>query len=118
MSKAVGFFEENAFAKYAGADPDQSGVIDVRVNVWALDYGNPEANSGSGWGVFNAVLGWTNVATYGTIISYCLYWVVLAAYLVGLRIHEKRVDRKKVEKSESEEAIDSGKLEPRVEVVE
>ncbi|KAJ2015775.1 high-affinity iron permease [Coemansia sp. S610] len=117
LSKSVGFFEENTFAKYAGADPDASGVIDVRVNVWALDYGSPEAKDNSGWGIFNAILGWNNVATYGTIISYCLYWVALAAYLVALGIHDKRVDRKQQQPSKEAEEMDSGKLQPRAEVI-
>ncbi|KAJ2889740.1 high-affinity iron permease [Coemansia aciculifera] len=127
MSKAVGFFEENAFSKYAGADPDASGVIDVRVNVWALDYGNPETSSNSGWGIFNAILGWTNVATYGTIISYCLYWAALAAYLVILGIRERHIDRRQekeaVPSSENDKEIcssgemDSDKLQPRIELV-
>ncbi|KAI9504358.1 plasma membrane iron permease [Coemansia spiralis] len=94
MSKAVWFFEMHTFAKYAGADPDTTGVIDVRHNIWALAYGDPEANDDSGWGIFNAVLGWQNVATYGSVISYCLYWVLLAIFLVGLRIKEIRNDRR------------------------
>ncbi|KAJ2881539.1 high-affinity iron permease [Coemansia aciculifera] len=120
MSRSVGYFEENAFAKYAGADPDASGVIDVRVNVWALDYGSPEVKGNSGWGIFNAILGWNNIATFGTIISYCLYWVALAAYLVILGIHEKRVDRRQATVTEKEmqsEEMDSGKLQPRTELV-
>ncbi|KAJ2337529.1 high-affinity iron permease [Coemansia sp. RSA 2681] len=121
MAKSVGYFEENAFAKYAGADPDAAGVIDVRVNVWALDYGNPEAKDNNGWGIFNAILGWTNVATFGTIISYCLYWAALAAYLVILGIHEKRVDRRQAitatKEETSSEEMDSSKLQPRVELV-
>ncbi|KAJ1727133.1 high-affinity iron permease, partial [Coemansia biformis] len=84
FSRAVWFFETNAFAKYAGGDPDKTGVIDVRVNVWALEYGHPEAKNSSGWGIFNAILGWQSVATYGSVISYCLYWVVLAIALVIL----------------------------------
>ncbi|KAJ2532487.1 hypothetical protein EV175_007151 [Coemansia sp. RSA 1933] len=95
FSRAVWAFEMNAFAKYAGADPDTVGVIDVRHNVWALSYGDPEANDDSGWGIFNAVLGWQSVATYGSIISYCLYWLCLSIFLVGLRIKEIKNDRLK-----------------------
>ncbi|KAJ1895235.1 high-affinity iron permease [Kickxella alabastrina] len=123
MSKSVWFFEEHTFSKYAGADPDASGVIDVRVNVWALDYGNPEANDDTAWGIFNAILGWNNVATYGTIISYCLYWVFLAAFLLFIGIREKRVDRLKVTMDHVEKNMvsshDNGsdKLQPTIEVV-
>ncbi|KAJ2846080.1 high-affinity iron permease [Coemansia brasiliensis] len=92
FSRAVWFFEMHTFAKYAGADPDAAGVIDVRVNVWKLDYGDPEANDGSGWGIFNAILGWTNVATYGSIIGYCLYWAAVCVALIVLRLRERKQD--------------------------
>ncbi|KAJ1748451.1 high-affinity iron permease [Coemansia sp. RSA 989] len=92
FSRAVWFFEMHVFAKYAGADPDAAGVFDVRVNVWKLDYGDPEANDGSGWGIFNAILGWTNVATYGSVIGYCLYWAAICVALVVLRLYERKQD--------------------------
>ncbi|KAJ1882409.1 high-affinity iron permease [Coemansia sp. RSA 1722] len=122
MSKCVFFFEEHTFSKYAGADPDASGVIDVRVNVWALDYGNPEANDDSGWGIFNAILGWNNVATFGTIISYCLYWFFLAAFIVFTGIREKRIDRRRASfEATDKEAVSSqdtgsDKLHPTIEI--
>ncbi|KAJ2756461.1 hypothetical protein IWQ56_006335 [Coemansia nantahalensis] len=94
FSRGVWFLETHAFAKYAGGDPDATGVFDVRVNVWALDCCNPEAKDSSGWGIFNALLGWQNVATYGSVISYCLYWAALAAVLVAMRIKESRNDRR------------------------
>ncbi|KAI8318682.1 high-affinity iron permease [Martensiomyces pterosporus] len=120
MSKATWFLEEHRFSKFAGGDPDKKGIINVRVNVWALDYGNPELNTGGGWKIFNAILGWTNIATYGSIISYCLYWVVLAAYLAYLGIHEKNVERRQATKDPaSEEHSSTGsKLHPTAEVVE
>ncbi|KAJ2160102.1 high-affinity iron permease [Coemansia sp. RSA 552] len=93
FSRSVWYLETHVFAKYAGGDPDATGVIDVRNNVWALDYGNPEANDNSGWGIFNAMLGWQNVATRGSVISYCLYWAVLAVGLAVLRFYEIKKDR-------------------------
>ncbi|KAJ2077481.1 high-affinity iron permease [Coemansia sp. RSA 988] len=93
FSRSVWFFESHIFSKYAGGDPDATGVIDVRSNVWALDYGNPEANDNSGWGIFNAILGWQNVATYGSIISYCIYWLFIAVALVALHFYDARSDR-------------------------
>ncbi|KAJ1953145.1 high-affinity iron permease [Dipsacomyces acuminosporus] len=116
MSKAVGYFEENAFAAYAGADPDASGVINVPVNVWALDYGSTEGGqAGGGWQIFNSILGWNNVASYGTIISYCLYWFVLAVFLVYLGIREKKIDRKQLASEVTSEELgqkDAEKLYP------
>lgn len=39
------------------------GSYNVQGSVWQLDYGNPNnVNSGQGWSIFNAVLGWTNSA--------------------------------------------------------
>lgn len=49
---------------------------------------NPEINGGGGWGVFNALLGWQNSATYGSVISYNVYWIVVIAGFLALRYHE------------------------------
>jgi high-affinity iron transporter len=37
-------------------------------------------NGGGGWGIFKSILGWTNSATYGSVISYNFYWL---AVIVG-----------------------------------
>ncbi|KAJ1956661.1 high-affinity iron permease [Linderina pennispora] len=123
MSRGVNFFENYTFAKYAGADPDAGDVINVKQNIWFLDYGNPELTTNSGgWKIFNAILGWNNVASYGTIISYCLYWAALIAYLLYLGITEKKADRtmnlaanEKSSREISEDASD--KLQPNVAVL-
>ncbi|ORX68050.1 iron permease FTR1 [Linderina pennispora] len=123
MSRGVNFFENYTFAKYAGADPDAGDVINVKQNIWFLDYGNPELTTNSGgWKIFNAILGWNNVASYGTIISYCLYWAALIAYLLYLGITEKMTDRTMSlsanEKSSGEISEDtSDKLQPNVAVL-
>lgn len=38
---------------------------------------NPDLNGGGFWGIFNAVLGWQNSATIGSVISYNLYWLAV-----------------------------------------
>jgi high-affinity Fe2+/Pb2+ permease len=55
-------------------------------------WGNPDVNTAAngGYQIFNAILGWNNTATYGTVISYCLYWVSVSMYLVYLGIKERR----------------------------
>lgn len=45
------------------------------------------ANDG-GWGIFNAILGWQNSATYGSVISYNLYWLFVMAGFVVMRFRE------------------------------
>lgn len=48
---------------------------------------NPE--KGNGWDVFRAVLGWQNTATYGSIISYNMYWIFIIT-TVGCMLYEER----------------------------
>ena len=50
---------------------------------------NPEMNGGGGWGVFNALLGWQNSATYGSVISYDVYWIFVIAAFLAMRYNEK-----------------------------
>jgi high-affinity iron transporter len=55
-----------------------------------LQFGNPELNGGGGWGIFNAILGWQNSATYGSVISYNVYWIVVIAGFVIMRYKETK----------------------------
>jgi hypothetical protein len=52
---------------------------------------NPEDTSNGGWGIFNAILGWQNSATIGSVVSYCVYWIFVTAALIVMRIDERRV---------------------------
>lgn len=55
-----------------------------------IQYANPEVNGGGGWGIFNAILGWQNSATVGSVVSYCLYWVVIIAAFFTMRYRESK----------------------------
>ncbi|SGY46762.1 BQ5605_C001g00468 [Microbotryum silenes-dioicae] len=118
LSKGVGAFERYHFNKGVGADVSESGdgpgSYYVPGNVWHLEYGNPENTANGGWGIFNAILGqfllfppillgpcrlmfmlvlrtgWTNNATIGTIVSYCLYWIAAVLVLVYMKWSEGR----------------------------
>ncbi len=50
---------------------------------------SPDLNGGGGWGIFSALFGWTNSATYGTVISYNLYWLVVILAFLAMRYNEK-----------------------------
>ncbi|MCJ1476145.1 hypothetical protein MMC13_004810 [Lambiella insularis] len=93
FSKAVWLLEDSAWSRLVGADLAEvgsgPGSFDLRNSVWHLDCCNPEIGGGGGWGVFNALLGWQNSATYGSVISYNLYWVVMIISFVSLRFKEK-----------------------------
>ncbi|KIK41684.1 hypothetical protein CY34DRAFT_805774 [Suillus luteus UH-Slu-Lm8-n1] len=93
FSKAVWAFQEHAFNTLLGADVDDTGgngpgSYDVRGNVWHLDCCNPETEQA--WGIFNAVLGWTNTATRGSVLSYVFYWLLVIVVLVRMKFKEGR----------------------------
>ena len=46
-------------------------------------------NGGGGWGIFNAILGWQNSATYGSVLSYNLYWLVIILAFLAMRFNER-----------------------------
>jgi high-affinity Fe2+/Pb2+ permease len=49
---------------------------------------NPGLNGGGGWGIFNALFGWTNSATYGSVLSYNFYWIAVIVGFLALRFRE------------------------------
>ncbi|KAJ5644108.1 uncharacterized protein N7484_006615 [Penicillium longicatenatum] len=79
FSRGVWYFENNAWNHIIGGDASETGSgagsYDIRKSVWHVNCCNPEIGGGGGWGIFNALLGWTNSADYGSVISYNLYWI-------------------------------------------
>lgn len=39
--------------------------------------------------MFNSLFGWTNSATYGSVIAYNLYWLVVIIAFASMRSYEK-----------------------------
>lgn len=93
FSKAVWAFEMHAWSKITGGDAAEAGSgpgsYNIKQSVWHVNCCNPEVNGGGGWGIFNSILGWTNSATYGSVISYNLYWLVVIVVFVSMRFYEK-----------------------------
>lgn len=75
-------------------------------------YGNPELNGGGGWGIFNAILGWQNSATYGSVISYNCYWVAVILGFVLMRYKETKGHWPLMKTKVPEERVDSVGLSP------
>ncbi|KAF2084928.1 plasma membrane iron permease [Saccharata proteae CBS 121410] len=93
FSKAVWAFEQNKWNHLTGGDAAETGSgagsYDIRQSVWHVNCCNPEVNGGGGWGIFNAILGWENSATYGSVISYNLYWVTIIVAFAFMRYTER-----------------------------
>lgn len=94
FSKAVWSFEQNQWNKATGGDAAETGSgpgsYDIRLSVWHVNYANAEVNGGGGWGIFNALFGWENSATYGSVISYNLYWLTVIVGFACMRYKETR----------------------------
>lgn len=95
FSKAVWNFEAYAWSQALGGDADEvgsgPGSYDIRKSVWHVNCCNPEdqSNGGGGWGIFNALFGWQNSATYGSVLSYNFYWLAVIIGFVLMRFHEQ-----------------------------
>ncbi|KAG8216480.1 iron permease FTR1 [Butyriboletus roseoflavus] len=92
FSRAIWAFQENAFLQLIGAATDDAGgtgpgSYDVRNNVWHLDCCSSASGS---WSLFNAVLGWQNSATLGSVLSYIFYWLAVIVVLVYYKFREGR----------------------------
>lgn len=94
FSRGVWYLEANAWNDATGGDASENGSgpgsYDIRKSVWHVNCCNPELNGGGGWGIFNALLGWQNSATYGSVISYNVFWIVVIVGFVLLRFKETK----------------------------
>ncbi|KAJ3037055.1 hypothetical protein HDV00_002124 [Rhizophlyctis rosea] len=84
-SKAIYSFETDYWFKHInGGGGDEGPAIGYNVlhSVWHLECCNP--NDG-GWGIFNAILGWNNDGTIGTVVGYCVYWIVISIALIVIK---------------------------------
>ena len=93
FSRSIWYFEANAWNHLTGGDAAETGSgagsYDIRSSVWHVNCCNPSLNGGGGWGIFNALLGWQNSATYGSVIGYDLFWAVTILGFVVMRFQEK-----------------------------
>ncbi|KAI1376014.1 iron permease FTR1 [Hypoxylon crocopeplum] len=93
FSRSVWYLENQQWNNVIGGDAaelgDGPGSYDIDKSVWHVNCCSPELNGGEGgWGIFNAILGWTNSATYGSVISYNVYWIAVMIALAVMRYRE------------------------------
>lgn len=95
FSKGVWNFELQNFIDLCdGFDVSETGhgpgSYDIATSVWHVNCCNGELqDDGALWMIFTAVFGWTNSATYGSVISYMGYWVMISGLFTSLLYEEK-----------------------------
>ncbi|KAI7821982.1 iron permease FTR1 family-domain-containing protein [Gamsiella multidivaricata] len=89
VAKGVAAFEADRWIRLTGAQSDDAGTFDMRVNLWGLKCCDPKQPDAGWWSVANAMVGWSNVASYWTVGFYIAYWGVVSAWLI--RLKSKRV---------------------------
>lgn len=95
FSKGVWNFELQRFIDLCnGFDVSETGhgpgSYDISNSIWHVNCCNGELqDDGPFWMVFTAVFGWTNSATYGSVISYNIYWMMVILAFASLLFEEK-----------------------------
>ncbi|KAG0290178.1 hypothetical protein BGZ96_006354 [Linnemannia gamsii] len=84
VAKGIAAFESDRWNRLTDAQGDDDGSYDPRVNLWALTCCDPKKPDAGWWGVANALVGWSNIASYWTVGSYIMYWGLLSAWLFRL----------------------------------
>ncbi|OAL38886.1 hypothetical protein AYO20_01637 [Fonsecaea nubica] len=99
FSKAIWSLQFYKFAQKVGGDVAESGdgpgSYNIDQTVWHVNCCNPERDNG--WDVFNAILGWQNTATYGSVISYNVYWIFIMVAITCM-LYEERTGALPLEK--------------------
>ena len=94
FSKGVWHLEAYQWNMVVGGDAAElgsgPGSYDIRRSVWHVNCCNPDFEGGGFWGVFNALLGWQNSATVGSVVSYNLYWVAVIAGFFMMAAKERQ----------------------------
>ncbi|KAF5664428.1 high-affinity iron transporter [Fusarium heterosporum] len=87
FSRAIWLFEQQQWNKVVGGDAaelgDGPGSYDIDRSIWHVNL-----NGGGGWAILNAVVGWNNSATYGSVLAYNLYWVFVIAQFSAMAYKE------------------------------
>lgn len=98
FSKGIWNFELQHFIDLCdGFDVSETGhgpgLYDIANSVWHVNCCNGELpDDGVAWMMFTAIFGWTNSATYGSVIGYNLYWATVIGVFWAL-LHEEKHGR-------------------------
>ncbi|KAJ5729651.1 uncharacterized protein N7483_004159 [Penicillium malachiteum] len=91
FSKAVWSLQYYQFEVGVGSDVSEegsgAGSYNILETVWHVNCCNPESDNA--WDVFQAILGWQNTGTYGSIISYNVYWIFIIGCVSWMMYSER-----------------------------
>ncbi|KAI5951547.1 FTH1 [Candida jiufengensis] len=96
FSKGIWNFELQHFIDQCGGqDVSETGhgpgSYDIAKSVWHVNCCNGEMHEdGAFWMIFTAIFGWTNSATYGSVIGYIFYWLVVIVAFTSLTFEERK----------------------------
>lgn len=72
-----------------GGDDVAVPSYDIDSNVWVLDWGSPFV-PGSPWQILKLFTGWNNIASVGTVLAYCFFWVGMSAILIYMKLSSRK----------------------------
>ncbi|CAK7235990.1 high-affinity iron permease [Sporothrix bragantina] len=68
VARSISYFEQAHWNARVGADASEAGSGPGSYDISHFE-------GGYGWGIFNGIFGWTNTATYSSVITYNVYWI-------------------------------------------
>ncbi|ODQ65556.1 FTR1-domain-containing protein [Nadsonia fulvescens var. elongata DSM 6958] len=91
FSRGVWFLELQQFINHVGSDVSESGSghgsYDVTKSIWHVNCCNGQTDGI--WMILNALIGWQNSPTYGTIVAYNIYWIAVITSVFCMLFKEK-----------------------------
>ncbi|RDA85347.1 hypothetical protein CP532_1250 [Ophiocordyceps camponoti-leonardi (nom. inval.)] len=94
FSRGVWHLEAQQWNIAVGGDAAETGSgpgsYDIDKSVWHVNCCSPTGPQSGIWGLLNAVFGWQNSATYGSVISYNMYWIAVITAFVIMRLRETK----------------------------
>ncbi|KAI5468122.1 iron transporter [Mariannaea sp. PMI_226] len=92
FSRGVWLIEQQQWNKVVGGDAaelgDGPGSYDIDRSMWHVNCCNPQLNGGGPWAILNAIFGWNNSATYGSVLAYNAYWLIVIGQFSAMRFKE------------------------------
>lgn len=93
FSKGVWQFEVQRYVDLCnGQDMSEvgsgPGSYDISRSIWHVNCCNGETDGL--WMILTAIFGWTNSATYSSVLAYNVYWLIVIGAIKTLAIEEKR----------------------------